>query len=103
MLSILFESHHLYYLPNFLPIIKEMRRRVEYEIFASIPYSIPKEEKDIFFQICNDNDILTLVGNSEQDRIQTIKNKRFDVIISSDKKMYSKDLYRSDKSFHISS
>ncbi|MEC9273693.1 MAG: hypothetical protein VX680_03300, partial [Candidatus Neomarinimicrobiota bacterium] len=81
MLSILFESHHLYYLPNFLPIIKEMRRRVEYEIFASIPYSIPKEEKDIFFQICIDNDILTVVGNSEQDRIQTIKNKRFDVII----------------------
>ena len=81
MVSILFESHHLYYLPNFLPIIKEMRRRVEYEIFGSIPYSIPKEEKDIFYQICNDNDILTIVGNSEQDRIQTIKNKRFDVII----------------------
>ena len=57
MLSVLFESHHLYYLPNFLPIIKEMRSRVKYEIFASIPCSTPKEEKDIFYQICNDNNL----------------------------------------------
>ena len=81
MLSVLFESHHLYYLPNFLPIIKEMRRRGSYEIFASIPYSIPKQEKDIFYQICNEENILTIVSNSEQDRIEVIKNKKFDIII----------------------
>ena len=81
MLSVLFESHHLYYLPNFLPIIKEMRRRDDYKIFASIPDSISKDEKEIFYQICNDHNILTIVGNGEQDRIQAIKNKEFDVII----------------------
>ena len=81
MLSVLFESHHLYYLPNFLPIIKEMQRRGSYEIFTSIPDSIPKQEKNIFYQICNEQDISTIVSNDEYDRIQVIKNKKFDIII----------------------
>ena len=81
MISVLFESHHLYYLPNFLPIIQEMRRRTEYEIYASIPHYMPKEEIRIFNQICNDNNILTVANNNEEDRIQTIINKEFDIII----------------------
>ena len=48
MFTVLFESHHLYYLPNFFPIIKEMINRAEYDIFASIPHSMPNEEIDIF-------------------------------------------------------
>lgn len=81
MISVLFESHHLYYLPNFLPIIREMRRRNEYEIFSSIPYSMPIEEKNIFYQTCNDNNISTIVSGNEENRIQTIKNKKFDIIV----------------------
>ena len=81
MISVLFESHHLYYLPNFLPIIQEMRRRTVYEIYASIPHYMPKEEIGIFNQICNDNNILTFANNNEEDRIQTIINKKFDIII----------------------
>ena len=73
MISVLFESHHLYYLPNFLPIIKEMRRRVEYDIFASIPHSIAKEEKNIFYKICDENNFITIVGSSE--KIESIKLK----------------------------
>ena len=83
MISVLFESHHLYYLPNFLPIIQEMRRRTEYEIYASIPHYMPKEEIRIFNQICNDNNILTVANNNEEDRIQTIINKKFDIIVLS--------------------
>ena len=81
MISVLFESHHLYYLPNFLPIIKEMRRRVEYDIFASIPHSIAKEEKNIFYKICDENNLITIVGSSEKDRINKIKNKQFEIIV----------------------
>ena len=81
MISVLFESHHLYYLPNFLPIIQEMRRRTVYEIYASIPHYMLKEEIGIFNQICNDNNILTVANNNEEDRIQTIINKEFDIII----------------------
>ena len=74
MISVLFESHHLYYLPNFLPIIQEMRRRTEYEIYASIPHYMPKEEIGIFNQICNDNNILTFANNNEEDRMALLPN-----------------------------
>ena len=81
MFTVLFESHHLYYLPNFFPIIKEMINRAEYDIFASIPHSMPNEEIDIFNRICNDNNIEIISSNNEEDRIQTIRNKKFDIII----------------------
>ncbi len=81
MFTVLFESHHLYYLPNFFPIIKEMINRAEYDISASIPHSMPNEEIDIFNRICNDNNIEIISSNNEEDRIQTIRNKKFDIII----------------------
>ena len=64
MFTVLFESHHLYYLPNFFPIIKEMINRAEYDIFASIPHSMPNEEIDIFNRICNDNNIEIQKGSN---------------------------------------
>ena len=48
MIKVLFENHHLYYLPNFIPIIDEMRGRGGYEIVASIPFMMGKKEKEIF-------------------------------------------------------
>ena len=48
MLKVLFENHHLYYLPNFIPIIDVMKKRKNYDIYASIPAMMPKEEKYIF-------------------------------------------------------
>ena len=57
MFTVLFESHHLYYLPNFFPIIKEMINRAEYDIFASIPHSMPNEEIDILY-FCTDKSVL---------------------------------------------
>ena len=48
MLKVLFENHHLYYLPNFIPIIDVMKKRKEYDIYVSIPVIMPKDEKHIF-------------------------------------------------------
>ncbi len=45
MKSVLFETHHLYYLPNFLPIIDELKRRDGYSLSASIPLTINAEER----------------------------------------------------------
>ena len=46
--KVLFESHHLYYLPNFIPIIDVMNKRKGYDIYASIPSMMPESEKNIF-------------------------------------------------------
>jgi len=58
--SILFECHRVYYLPNFFPIIKEMKNRTGYEIYASIPLTIPLEEREIFSDVCKENNISTI-------------------------------------------
>ena len=51
MYKVLFESHHLYYLPNFIPIIDIMNKRKVFDIYASIPAMMPKSEKNIFTNI----------------------------------------------------
>ena len=81
MIKVLFENHHLYYLPNFIPVIEEMRKRKKYEIFASIPFMMDKEEKSTFINACNKLNIDTIVAESEELRISKIKEKSFDIIL----------------------
>ena len=81
MIKVLFENHHLYYLPNFIPVMEEMRKRKKYEIFASIPFMMDKEEKSTFVNACNKLNIDTIVAESEESRISKIKKKSFDLVI----------------------
>lgn len=81
MTSILFETHHLYYLPNFSPIIQELKSREGYEIFASIPQTMPKRERNLFYEECAHLEVPVITGRKEQDRIDQIKQKKYDIII----------------------
>jgi len=81
MAKVLFENHHLYYLPNFIPVIEEMRKRGQYEIFASIPYMMDEKEKYIFVNACNKLNIDTIIEESEELRLSKIKDNSFDVVI----------------------
>jgi hypothetical protein len=62
MTSVLFESHRLYYLPNFFPIIKEMKNRVGYEIYASLPLTLPYEEREKYSDVCKEINISTITA-----------------------------------------
>ena len=81
MIKVLFENHHLYYLPNFIPVIKEMQKRKKFKIFASMPFIMHKEEKSTFISACKKINIDTIVAESEELRISKIKEKSFDVIV----------------------
>lgn len=81
MISVLFENHHLYYLPNFLPIIKELKQRGGYIIFASIPEYMNNQEKNIFYGVCEKLGIECIRENDEESRLNKIKNHGFDVIM----------------------
>ena len=81
MTSVLFESHRLYYLPNFFPIIKEMKNRMGYEIYASIPLTMPLEEREIFFDVCKENNISTITAINETARVELLKERKFQIII----------------------
>ena len=81
MTKVLFENHHLYYLPNFIPVIQEMRKRNEYKIIASISNIADKEEKNIFLETCKKLNIDTIIEEIESERILKIKEYEFDVVI----------------------
>ena len=81
MTSILFETHHLYYLPNFTPVIQELKKRGKFNISASIPQKMPKDEQKIFYDACSNLGIPVIKALNEEDRIEKIQEENFDVIL----------------------
>ncbi|MBT6712085.1 MAG: hypothetical protein HOB22_10255, partial [Candidatus Marinimicrobia bacterium] len=70
MTSVLFETHHLYYLPNFTPVIQELKKRGGFNISASIPHKMPKDEQKIFYDACSNLGIPVIKALNEEDRIE---------------------------------
>ena len=81
MTKVLFENHHLYYLPNFIPIIDEMRQRGGYEIFTSIPSLMESQEKDIFYSACDKLNVETVIGSDENSALNKLIQLAFDVVV----------------------
>ncbi len=81
MTSVLFESHQLYYLPHFLPIVAELRRRCGYQLAASIPKTIDSFEQKRFAEELAGLEIEFITGESEAARTRLLWDKGFDVII----------------------
>ena len=81
MFKVLFENHHLYYLPNFIPIIDIMNKRKVFDIYASIPAMMPKSEKNIFTNALKEMNIKMIISEDENERVKIIKNEKFNIII----------------------
>ena len=79
MITTLFECHRAYYLPNFFPIIKEMKNRKGYEIYASIPLTMPLEEREIFSDVCKENNISTITAINETTRVKKLKERKLQI------------------------
>ncbi len=81
MYTVLFECHHLYYLPNFIPVIQEMKKREKYNLSISIPFNSNNREKNIFIDTVKSLGIKLIEAESEKQRLIKIKKKNFDIII----------------------
>ena len=81
MKKVLFETHHLYYWPNFIPIVEELKNRGGYTIHASMPRRSSHIQQAILSQACFDMDILFVKADSERDRTKKIIREAYDVII----------------------
>ena len=81
MISVLFESHHLYYLPHLLPIIKELLLRSGYRIAASISRTVHPAEQEVFAREMANLEIEFITGESEEARTSTLRKEAFDVVI----------------------
>ncbi len=66
MTSVLFETHLLYYLPNFSHIIRELMNRGGFNISASIPQVMPKDERKIFYEACSKLGVSIIKAQNEE-------------------------------------
>ncbi|MBH10916.1 MAG: hypothetical protein CMG74_11315 [Candidatus Marinimicrobia bacterium] len=81
MKKVLFETHHLYYLPNFLPVIKELKNRGDYIIHLSMPKRKIVGEEKTLNKACSDLNLIFLSGENENERIKKIIREAYDIII----------------------
>ena len=47
-MKILFEHDHLYYLPQFEPVIQKLKLMGKHDLFGSLNVSVPKIERNLF-------------------------------------------------------
>ena len=81
MTSVLFEGHHLYYLPHFEPIVAELKRRGGYEIAASIPLTVATDERRLFAESAQKLGVEIISARDEEARIAKLRQGVFDIII----------------------
>ena len=81
MKKVLFETHHLYYWPNFRPIIDEMILRKNYDIKVSMPHRGLNIEQTILKNECTKLTIPFITAGTESERINKIRKKVFDIVI----------------------
>ena len=81
MISVLLESHHLYYLPHFEPIVAELNRRGGYEIAASIPLTIGAGERRLFYEAVQRLGVESITATDEEARIDKLRQREFDIVI----------------------
>ncbi len=81
MKSVLFECHHLYYLPNFLPIMAELNKRSDYLLASSIPLTINTTERRQLRSVMEDMEVEFIDAGTENERQTLLQRRRFDLVV----------------------
>lgn len=79
--TVLFETQHLYYLPQFLPIMEVMGRRGDYRLFASLGTQATPSAFEQFKKAMRAREVQVITGESERARVEKCKELRPDVLI----------------------
>ena len=81
MKKVLFETHHLYYWPNFLPVVEELSKRGNYDMHVSMPKRSSLVQENILSNACISASISFLTAETEEKRIKKLNDESFDIII----------------------
>ena len=79
--SILFDSFHLYHLPQFEPLIELLAHDDRFVIYHSTSREIPKKEYELCSSILNDKSGEFISGDNEEERKKNIRDLDLDVFI----------------------
>ena len=81
MKKVLIETHHLYYWPNFLPVVQAMLKRGTYDIYVSMPVRSSLTQENILSNACETAKISFLSADTEDKRTKKLNDENFDIII----------------------
>lgn len=98
-MKILFEHQHLYYLPQFEPIIIQLKKVGCNNLYGSLSVSVPKIEKDLFNDEMLRLGLEVVEGNFEPQRRRILKEMQFDIIFVGNKT--SLGTIKSERSFSV--
>ena len=76
MKKVLIETHHLYYWPNFLPVVQEMLKRGIYDIYVSMPVRSSLRQENILSNACESAKVSFLSAETEEKRIKKLNDER---------------------------
>ena len=79
--SILFDSFHLYHLPQFEPLIELLAHDDRFMMYHSTSRKIPRKEYELCSSILNDKPGEFIAGDNEEERKKKIKDLDLDVFI----------------------
>ena len=77
-LKILFDSYHLYHLPQFEPLIDLLESDDRFDIFHSTSNDIPKEEYQLCASILKSKPGTLILAETENDRQKELKKLDLD-------------------------
>ena len=80
-MKVLFETHHLYYWPNFMPVVQEMLKREKFEINVSIPKRTISIQENILFDACKEIGVQFITADTEEERIFLLSKNNYDIIV----------------------
>ena len=80
-IKILFDSYHLYHLPQFEPLIDLLSTDDRFDIFHSTSNDIPIEEYKLCTAVLSDKPGTLVIADTENDRQRKIKNLNLDFFI----------------------
>ena len=80
-IKILFDSYHLYHLPQFEPLIDLLSKDDRFDIFHSTSNDIPIEEYKLCTAVLRDKPGTLVIADTENDRQRKIKNLNLDFFI----------------------
>ncbi|MFQ6616062.1 MAG: CDP-glycerol glycerophosphotransferase family protein [Fidelibacterota bacterium] len=81
MITVLFETQHLYYLPQFRPVIEELKNRGGYAVSLSMPTTVDPWEQVLLEKASANLQVEFITAGSEDDRVTRLRDRGFDVIV----------------------
>jgi hypothetical protein len=78
-IKVLFNLHHLYYLPQFMPVYEVMLKNDRFDIYFSAFMDKERVEYDLITRVLSDPIYKFITGETEKERTENILREKFDI------------------------